>query len=233
MPPKDAPQKFLFNNRDFGDPNREEPNVKSASAASSKPAPPPPPPTFSEADLISARQEGYDKGFQEATLASKNSHEARLAQMASEMLRQVQGHISTHNMNMSVGEHEALGMALAIVEHVFPVLNEKIGVDQFLFDAQQLLQQARGQEKVVFHVHPEMVHDLSAFLAGHDDVSLASSTDVQPGDIRMTWMHGGAEMTREDIMQKVIKLMRDALEGESKAGQVQMPAGMENGDGLA
>lgn len=218
------PKKFLFNNRDFSDGPVEDKKA-------AKPAAPPPPVTYTEEQMDVVRAQAKDEGRREAAQAHQQSTEAQLAQVTQEILRQIQTIANAQATKNARDEHEAMTLAMAMLEHLYPIMNEKMNVDQFLFDVQQLLQQARGQHNVAVQVHPEMLHDLAAHIGSMEGVSLASSADIRPGDVKVSWDHGTASVTRDAVLQQMRDLLRGAFEGEGQARNI--PGVMGHGDGLA
>ncbi len=227
MASSSEPKKFLFNNRDFSEQGIEE-------EASGRSAAPPPPPTYTEAQLEVAKRTAYEQGQQEAAQAHRNSHEAQMAHLAEELLRRVQSLITAQDMQNALIESETLELTLAVMERLYPVLREKLNTEQFLFDAQELLQQARGQHNVAIQAHPEMLHDLTTLAGSMENVSVTSSGDIAPGDVRVTWAHGGTEIKREDIMKQLELLLRQALDGENRSETRQGQGAVDDhGGGLA
>lgn len=201
-----TPKKFLFNNRDFSEQGMEAHRQAVINA-------PPPPPTFTESELDAARQEGYKKGFEQAKHEHEESLELKATQLLSEILLQIQGLVTAETLRHAKAENDALKLSLAMLEQLYPVLLERLAGEQLIYDAQILLAEARGQEDITIHIHPEMMHALSEKFAGVEGIKIVSNTDLSLHDITLNWPHGGAQIKRDDTYKSLQQLVRDTLDG--------------------
>lgn len=210
------PKKFLFNTRDFSEQGMEIERKASLNT-------PPPPPSFSEAELDDARREGHRNGYNEATREHKESLERKAMQVMEEISRQLQNMITSESFRQARYEHDALKLALVLLEQLYPVLQERLAGDQLIYDAQILLAEARGQDDITMRVHPEMMHALSERFAGIDGVKIISDASLQIHDITLKWPHGGVETLRGDTYKMLQQLVRDTLDGGTQQKQTEIP----------
>ena len=193
----------MFDVNDFDDKVEEE-------TLPEEPPPPPPPPTFSEAQLEAARREGLAHGRQEAAAEAEASRERRVADLLETISREFSTLFAAEDLRNAQYEAESVRLSLAILQRLFPAMNQEYGLGEIQRIITEVLENQREQVIIKLEVQPEYVETIrdhvqrvlkQANIAGECQVS--GNQALGPGDVRMSWPDGGAfresTMTAEDI----------------------------------
>lgn len=198
---KKPARKFLFDVNDFDDHQKEEePEVP----------PPPPPPTFSEAELERARNESLAQGRKEATAESEASRERHVADLLQTISREFSTLFAAEDLRNAQYEAESLRLTLAILQRLFPAMNQKYGLGEIQRVVTDVLETQREQAVIRLEVHTDYVETIrdhvkrvlkQGNISGECQVS--GNQALGRGDCRMLWDNGGAfresTATAEDI----------------------------------
>ncbi len=203
-----APRKFLFETT-F---ETAEPSGKS------RPAKKEPVKTFTEEDLVKARDDGFAAGKDAGQKAAEELIERDVAQTLARLTQQLGelGKVQTD----AIERHgrEAIEAALAVIRKLFPNLAETHGMAEIEAIIGECLSRLRGEPRVVIRVADslldavkERVEALSTEAGFEGKVVLLAQNDLQAGDVRVEWADGGAErdggaLWREidDVVARVI-----------------------------
>ncbi len=183
------------------------------------PAPPPVPeaarPVFSVEDLAAARDaaraEGRELGLAEATA----QHEAALDAASRAVAAQLAGLRGEARARAEAAAHAVAQMLLDILAALFPTLCARHGAAEAEAVLRAILPGLGGEPALGLRANPRLLPGLRAELA-RIDPELAARTDfipseiAAPGDIAMSWQHGGAARDAASLWDAVAHALAPA-----------------------
>lgn len=228
---KQPARKFLFDVNDFDDKDPVEELAE---------PPPPPPPTFSEAELERARRDSLAQGRKEATEESEASRARHVADLLQTISREFSTLFAAEDLRNAQYEAESVRLTLAILQRLFPAMNQKYGLSEIQRVITEILESQREMAVIKLEVQPDYVETIQdhvkrvlkqANISGNCVVT--GNQALGPGDCRMTWENGGAlresSAVAEDIerhMQVILAerpRLRDNKRSESPAENLPAP----------
>lgn len=211
-------KKFLFNNRDLSDQALEAQRVAQGIKA----------PTYSEADILGARERAKKEGVQEGVRQQKETAEQQTAELMQDVRRKIDALMVAETLRQAYFEKDAVSLALAMMRRVFPVLSQRLSERQLISDLEALFEQLRGQAQVLVFVHPEFAESVGAYFTQEENVSVQSDPALSRGDARVEWPHGGALIDRERLLEAVALKLDVALDGHrGEAAAQEVPVAQE------
>lgn len=199
---KQPARKFMFDVNDFDE--KDEADILPEEP------PPPPPPTFSEAQMEAAKREGLARGRQEAAAEAEASRERRVADLLETISREFATLFAAEDLRNAQYEAESVRLSLAILQRLFPAMNQKYGLNEIQRIIADILEKQREQDVIKLEVQPDYVETIrdhvqrvlkQANITGECQVS--GNQTLGPGDVRLSWPDGGAfresSATAEDI----------------------------------
>lgn len=222
---KQPARKFMFDVNDFDE--KDEADI-----LPEEPPPPPPPPTFSEAQMEAARREGLARGRQEAAAEAEASRERRVADLLETISREFSTLFAAEDLRNAQYEAESVRLSLAILQRLFPAMNQKYGLGEIQRAISDVLEKQRAQVVIKLEVQPDYVETIrdhvqrvlkQANITGECQVS--GNQALGPGDVRMSWPDGGAfresAVMAEDIERhlQVILAERPRLRDNNKRSE--------------
>ncbi|MBL28040.1 MAG: hypothetical protein CMM50_10895 [Rhodospirillaceae bacterium] len=213
--------KFRFDRRFDVDP---EEVARKAAEEAAKNAPPPPPPTFSEAELDMARKAAFEDG-RAAALAEAEKKVERRAAMAlgvvGERLAELE---TTHHGLRAVSIEETVRLARAIAEKVAGAALKKTPAAPIEALASECLERLFGETRVVIHVPQGLGESMQSDLARiagragfSGTVEVQEDPEIEEGDCRIDWTHGGAARHGTEVWQQVEEILDRYLEAGREA----------------
>lgn len=182
-------KKFLFDVNVFDAPPKEEIDEDL----------PPPPPTFSEDELAAAKDVSFEKGRQQGQKEQIESREQFVAQTLAVIAENFSKLFAAETVRESIFEKEALKIAIATLDVLFPSLNEKIGHDEVLKVVEKTLSDHRKTKEISISVPEGLKGELETLITRiraneHDEVLWRVSEDpkLSQGDCDLEWSDGGA-----------------------------------------
>lgn len=214
--PKDRPsnsasprKKFLFDMNIFDEPAEEEIPAE---------PPPPPPPTFSEAQLEAARADGFEKGRQQGLQESAQSREERLAGLMARIAEDARQLFEAEAAREKLYETEALKLARAIFERLFPLYHSQCGFAELKAVLGDILQRQEGQAEILIEVSAEQKEGVEEHVAriapaasGKTMFRVEASESLQEGQCRLSWTHGGALYNAHAMAEEIRGILEEAL----------------------
>lgn len=207
-------KKFLFNNRDLSDQALEAQRVAQGVKA----------PTYSEADLLGVRERAKKEGVQEGMRQQKETTDQQTADLMQDVRRKIETLLMSETMRQAYFEKDAVALALAMMNRVFPVMAQRLNERQLIADLEELFEQMRGQNRIMVFVHPEFVTSVGSYFAQEEAVAVQSDASLSKGAARVEWSHGGAVIDREKLLETVAEKLSVALDGHQSEAQTGQTA---------
>jgi flagellar assembly protein FliH len=196
---KKKPHKFMFDLNIFDEDYIEEPEEPEE----------PPPPTFSEEELEAAKKEAYDRGRQDARREEKESREQFIAAQLEVVASTLPQIFKEEDLREKRYEEEVLQLAGNILKKLFPVFNERHGLEEVLDVIGKIVNSQENQSKVKIEVAEDIASDLHKHLEkvltdqGRERTEIIPVQDIGPGSCRVSWKDGGAVRDAITISQKI------------------------------
>jgi flagellar assembly protein FliH len=182
-------KKFLFDVNVFDSPPKEEINEDL----------PPPPPTFSEEDIATAKDIAFEKGRQQGQKEQVESREQFVAQTLATIAENFSKLFAAETVRESIFEKEALKIAIASLDVLFPSLNEKIGREEVLKVVEKTLSDHRKTKEISISIPTGMKGEVETLITRiraneHDEVlwRVTEDPNLAQGDCDLEWSDGGA-----------------------------------------
>lgn len=220
-------QKFMFD-RSFDKPSaesvrrkreeaeaakRQEETAVEAQEESAEPEAPPAP-TYSEDDIAAARAQGFQDGKQAGNQEAWTQFRTQTDQMAVKGLK-----VIGDNMQALVGDvqasnqtayRDAITVAVAVVQKLFPVLAERGATDEVEAVVADCLRRLQPEPRVIVKVNGYIAEALQDRLEplieelGFDgQLILEVDDNLAQTDCRVSWAGGGAARNGEDMWKAV------------------------------
>lgn len=155
---------------------------------------------FTEDDLVAARREGQEAGFQMGLEQAKRQHEAQVAAAmtaAAEMLGGIQRAVAA---DLETIRADATQVALSAATRLAPALIAEQPLTELMEMVAECLRQMPTEPRVVIRVAEPLVESLEAHVAElgrttgfAGQLVLIGEPDMAAGDARVEWADGGAE----------------------------------------
>lgn len=211
-------KKFLFGHRDFSDQALEAQRHAQQNR----------PPVFSEADMVSTKERAYKSGLEEGIRQQKQAQEQATQTTMDMLLRKLDSLMHHEAERYAQFERDAVALAMTLFQRLYPVVREKLAIDQVALDMESILHQARGQPHIAIFVHPEMIDAARNRFASEENVTIQSDAVLQVHDVRVEWPRGGAKIVRDETLSQLLALLKAALDGHEFEPEIQAPAGMRD-----
>jgi flagellar biosynthesis/type III secretory pathway protein FliH len=166
--------------------------------------------TFNEADIITARQEGFDDGKKQGQSETLSGMEKTLNDTLTaiaDSLSVFQAEQTQANQDVS---NSATSLALIIVHKFFPTLNEKTALNEINSVLVTVLKRLIGEPQITVKVNPIISNDLSEKLKRQfiendsiTNVSIVADEKVDIGDCKIKWSNGSAERNLSILTQEI------------------------------
>lgn len=197
------PKKFLFGHRDFSDQALEAQRHAQQNR----------PPSFTEADLLSTKDRAYKTGVDEGLRQQRQAQEQAIQAAMDALQRKIDMLLHHEAERYAQFERDAVALAMTMFVRLYPVVQEKLAIDQVALDMESILHQARGQSQIAVFVHPEMIDAARSRFASEENVIIHSDATLQAHDVRAEWPRGGAQIVREETLAQLRSLLERALDG--------------------
>ncbi len=160
---------------------------------------PPPPPSFSEEELAAARDLAFEQGRQKGQRDEKESREQFVAQTLEQIAQNFSHLFAAETLRENIFEREALKLAIASLDLLFPSLNDKIGHAEVMKVVEKTLADHRKTKEITIKVPEGMKGEIENLIsriraAEHEEVLWRVNEDpsLSPGDCTLEWSDGGA-----------------------------------------
>lgn len=202
----------------------EEERKRAKEQAQAEPEPPPAP-TFSEADIVSAREEGYAAGHA-AALAEAEAEAGRAdTEATAAMAQALEATGAEHQAAWERVAGQSVRVAVAIARKVVPRLADAGGTGEIEALVRDCLPQAVDEPHLIIRVPSDRVESLEERLTtlvrqgGYGGkLAVVPEDELGPRDCRVEWADGGAERDEARIWADIDAAVDRAFptaEGES------------------
>lgn len=185
---------------------------------------PPPPPTFSEAELESARQQGYRQGHNEGVRETEQSALRHAAQTLDQIAVDMTALFAAEKAREKMYEEDAIKLCLQVFEKLFPFYNETHGFGELKAALDSILKKQEGQQKILICVAPEVAESVAKHLeplqSNEDspDLLVKSDPSIALGGCKLSWHEGGAARNPAILAGEIKSMIEQALAGSASKG---------------
>ena len=208
-------QKFLFD-RSFDTSRVIETNNKPEAEPTFEPEIPVP--SYTEQDLNLAREEGIEKGREEAMNIAKEETEAKLQATLETLLSK----ISSILENQAVETHKLSGsmirIAVALLEKCFPKLSEGYGIGEIENMLKQVLPDLLEEPMITLKVHADLKEalesrckEITKTAKFNGQFLIEDAEHVGMGDCEIIWNNGAAKRSFSEIWQQVEEILNSTF----------------------
>lgn len=192
-------RKFLFDVHNFDE-------KKDAEA---EPEAPPPPPSFSEAELDSARRAAYEDGRKAGNAEAQASFERQMADTLGIIRDHFRILYDEEERRARTFEKEAVQLAYTVFDKSFPMLNDRLGLDDVKSMLSKILESLQTQPEIIIEVPSPYIEAIQTHLNttlrpenGQRCLVRANDT-LTPGSCRMSWVNGSAARHGHKIAEQI------------------------------
>jgi flagellar assembly protein FliH len=204
-------RKFLFDLNIFDAPPEEEEIIIEEEL-------PPPPPTFSEEELAMAKEISFEQGRQQGIREQQESREQFVAQFLEIIAENFSQLFASETIREKIYEKESLTLALASLDLLFPLLDEKIGHAEIHKVVEKTLTDHRKTKEISIYVPTGLKGEIESLINRlreneHDEVMwrVMEEADLPAGGCRLEWSDGGAvrnpAKTAREIRTRIEELL--------------------------
>ncbi len=215
-------QKYLFD-LDFDAPPRPAPEVMLDDTFDDIPPEPdvelpPPPPTFSEEDLLLAREQAMEAGRQAGLQEAEAATERQVA-LSVEMMAETLRSLATVQAEANEARaREAVAVAIAVVRKLQPEMSRDHALEEIAGVIEECLTHIEKDVRVTVRVSPDHLDsirhyaDQAAAATGFEGkLVFAADPRIAPGDCRVEWGDGGAERDQVRLWAEIDAVLARAL----------------------
>jgi flagellar biosynthesis/type III secretory pathway protein FliH len=166
--------------------------------------------TFNEADIIVARQEGFDDGKKQGASETLSGMEKTLNDTLTSIAHSLSVFQSEQTQANQEVSNSASTLALTIVRKFFPTLNEKTALNEINSVLVSVLKRLIGEPQITIKVNPIISNDLSEKLKRQfiendpiTNVSIVADEKVDIGDCNIKWSNGTAERNLNTLTHEI------------------------------
>jgi len=203
-------KKFLFDLHKFDEP--ETPDIEEDVIEEDTP---PPPPTFSEDELEAAKAVSFTQGKSEGIQEERAKREQELTRYLGTISQQFQTLFANEVYREKAYEHEALHLAIEIINHLAPTLEEKLGKEILTKIIEDAIMAQSKQSEIIIEVAKSAADEVSTLLdrikQTNENVptfKVKANSELSEGACTLSWEDGG--MVRNP--QKTAKVIQKELE---------------------
>lgn len=212
-------RKYMFD-MDFGRP--AQPKVEAAPPADESAVedvePPPPPPSFTEEELVFARDAAFEEGRQAGMGEALEQSERMIATALTALSDQMQTVFQRQEEANDANARNAARVALAVLKKVLPATCEAYAFDEVTRVVEEVVVHILDEPRIIVKVAEPLVdavHErLQAVCAAYGfegRVVVQADVRLTPGDCRVEWTDGGAERDQARLMREVEATVERAL----------------------
>lgn len=181
-------KKFFFDNIHFDETEEEISEEEDT----------PPPPTFSEEELSDARRTSYERGKEDGIAEAHRSFEKQTEVLLEVVARDIQTLFTSEDERAKLYETEAVRLADTIFKRLFPVLNERHGIDEITSVIEKVIQSQPETHGIQLYVAPVFRDQIEEHIRNNPhiqnaggSVNVMADDALEAGDCRLKWKDGG------------------------------------------
>ncbi|HSR70961.1 MAG TPA: FliH/SctL family protein [Kiloniellales bacterium] len=184
-----------------------------------------PTPKYSEADLETARAEGYAAGREAGLEESRRALEHTVAQTLAALRERLQELIELERGSTERRDREALQAAVGVTRKLFPHLAGSRGLEEIEAIVRDCLERPRDEPRIVVRVADALLDTIqtrvteeAARVGFEGRIVFLGQNDLGPGDVRVEWADGGAERDESRLWEEIDAALRRAIGGPPADG---------------
>lgn len=171
---------------------------------------------FTRDDIAREKQ----KSFEEGKKAGRQEAEQGKTQSLLALLQKIEKNIKTlssaETERNSIYETDAVHLSLCTLRKLFPVLNEKHGIDELKSGLEKALSSYSTPDSLYIELHENTASALQEHIKQLEEntqktITVKTSSELQEQEFRISWPKGGIINNREKIAQKAFDLITEAL----------------------
>lgn len=177
----------------------------------------PPEPVYSQQELDAARQESFERGRQYGLKESSESRAQQVAHVLGSLAQDIKRLITAETARERIYEQESLRLIAAMLEKLFPALDEKYGFDELKAAVADLLKKRGGKGSLSIEVSPENLEGIQEHLEklrhGNEDLSytVKGNEALAPHACRISWDDGGAVRDSQALAAEIGAIIEETL----------------------
>ena len=213
-----AVKKFMFDTS-FDPEHGETPVPEAEKEAAVKAAEEEPlAPTFSEEDLEIARNEGVQRGREEATREQANAVERQILDTMTALGTHLQELFKSEEAANKVRTREAIAAALSIVRKLFPHLSKTHGLSEVESMVLLAMAELTEESKITITLHPDTITPIKEKIGAlasegrfKGTIEFHPDETLEASDSRITWGLGGIERSTADLWHKIDEIVEENM----------------------
>ena len=217
-------QKYIFDTDFEEEAKRVLLEIKQETEAEAKSEIEEPDPTFTEAEVNTARTEGFNAGKEEGIREAANATEQRVLETLKALSQQTEQIFHSMEDVNTTAIRNAMSVGASIVHKLFPHLNERHADTEVQALIDTVIKQVISDPTIRVHVNEglfEVVKERCVPMAakiGHGDkVEVIADSTLPEGNCRLEWESGGAARDAAGIWRDVDEILERNLGGNWKA----------------
>ena len=186
----------------------------------------PPAPTFSEEELATAKQQGFNDGVKKGLADAAASRDQQVAQIVQKLGADISILLNAEAERARKFETELLTMVQALFIRAFPVLNHHFAQTQITATITEILQNLGENTSITIEISPTDLEEVSdrlrPLLSQHTGaVSILPQSDLDAGSFRLRWKDGGAIRDTQTLAEKITNELGLILAQTGQNGQTE------------
>lgn len=178
----------------------------------------PPPPTFSEEELVLARDQAFEAGRQAGLQEAEATTERRVATALEAMAAQMAAITATQNQANDALLQDCIAVAATICRKILPEWCRQHGTEEIEAVVHQCLTQIDKDTRVTVRLHPDEVEPIREHAGRFVDntsfdgkLIFTADPRINAGDCRIDWGDGGAERDQTRLTEEIDLVIARAL----------------------
>lgn len=187
-------------------------------------------PTFSEADVQTARDEGFQAGHTQASQDLTTTLEQRLANAMDAINTQIANLFDAFAHDKEEHSRDAVAVATVIVRKLFPALNMDTAMAEIEHMIVEAMQRTSGTPTLVVRVPPEIhesveskANELAALRGREGTISVMADGGMNEGDVAVEWDGGGMIRDTHAMWQEIDEIIERNLGSKRANGHNEQP----------
>lgn len=197
-------KKFLFDTHDFDEETPEEEEK----------------PTFSEDQLLLAKEKAFEDGRQAGLNESREQKETAILAAVQQMAGQIDALTQAEDIREVSKCRDTVHLTSRIIKKILPQLSKKTGLDEIEHLILQSLEQRHDEPRIAIMVNPalldnfrERIDHIANEKGFAGKVILLADDDLKETDCRVEWANGGADRLYDRLLQSIETELNKAIAG--------------------
>ena len=188
--------------------------------------------TYSEEELLAARQEGFAAGKEDGVKESLGGLEHNMCQILDKIASGITGVVEDQNAFNEKTTNETLQLTLSICRKLFPVLSEEGKLTEVASMTESMVSQILAQPKITIFVNSNIIASLKEkidpFLAerGYEGIAtILEDPSLPVSGCRIRWQDGEAFRDPEVGLQDIEQIISSSLNDQNLLANLSQEPG--------